>query len=224
MSGIDDAKDVLGWYTRKEEVVNSLTHAIAVPPAIAGLVVMLVLSVNHGDVMHVVSSAIFGSTLVLTFLISAVYHGLKKRKPKVVFRILDHLSIYLLIAGTYTPFTLVSLRGPWGWSIFCVIWVLALYGILTQLWRLRLGTGLGSVWLYVLMGWTMLVGIKPLYDALPGKGLLLLVLGGLAYTGGIAFYSWRSLKYHHAIWHLFVLAGGIFHFLAVYLYIVPSPA
>ena len=217
-----DQQDVLGWYTRKEEVANSLSHAIAVPPAILGLVLLLMAAVDSGDLMQIISSAIFGSALILTFLISATYHGLKSKKPKIVFRVLDHLSIYLLIAGSYTPFTLVSLRGPWGWSIFGVVWGLALFGIVTQLWRLRTGGGSGAVWLYVLMGWTMVVGMKPLIDAVPKGGITLLVLGGLLYTGGIVFYRWRSLKYHHAYWHLFVLAGSICHFFAVYLYVTPA--
>lgn len=222
MSSTSDPQDVLGWYTRKEEVANSVTHAIAVPPAILGLVLLLMVSIDTGDLSRIVSSAIFGTTLILTFLVSAIYHGLRSKNVKIAFRVLDHMCIYLLIAGTYTPFTLVSLKGAWGWSIFGVVWGLALFGIVTQLWRLRTGKGSGAVWLYVLMGWTMVVGMKPLIDAVPKPGIILLVLGGLLYTGGIVFYRWRDLKYHHAYWHLFVLAGSVCHFLAVYLYVAPG--
>jgi hemolysin III len=185
--------------------------------------VLTTVAATHGDAWHVVSVSIFGATLVLLYAASTLYHGLPLGRAKAVFRVLDHSAIYLLIAGTYTPFALVSLRGPWGWSVLGVIWGCAVVGILLR-------TTFGARWrvapviFYVAMGWAGVVAVRPMIAAVPATGLILVALGGLAYTFGIVFYGWRRLPYHHAVWHLFVLAGSALHYFAVLLYVVPRGA
>lgn len=207
-------------YTLREEIANSITHGVGALLSIAGLVILTVLAVRYGDAWHIVSCAIFGATLILLYTASTLYHGIPHPKAKQVLRIIDHSAIFLLIAGTYTPFTLVSLRGPWGWSLFGTIWGLALLGIILELtpWR---RFRLLSVALYVGMGWAVVVAAQPMLDSVAPRGLLLLAAGGLAYTLGIAFYVWRSLPHHHAVWHLFVLTGSVLHFFAVLFYVIP---
>lgn len=208
-------------YTLGEEIANSITHGIGAGLAIAGLIFLVYYSAVYGTVWHIVSCAIYGTTLVLLYTISTLYHSIPSPRFKSVMRILDHSAIFLLIAGTYTPFTLVSLRGPWGWSLLGVIWGAAILGILFQ-------TALQKSWvsltvaLYVLMGWAIVVAVKPLLDVIPTEGFLLLLYGGLAYTLGTAFYIWKQMRFHHAIWHVFVLAGSAFHFFAVFYYVLPE--
>jgi len=208
-------------YTPREELANSLTHGLGVAFSIAGLVLMVVFSAAHGTAWHVVSTAIFGATLVLLYTSSTLYHSLRGEALKHRLQKFDHAAIFLLIAGTYTPFLLVTLRGPWGWSLFGVIWGLAAVGIALKFWfagRFRLVSTL----IYVGMGWMVMIALRPLTAALPSGGLKLLVAGGLCYTGGAAFYLWRKLPYHHAVWHLFVLGGSACHWAAVFFYIVPK--
>lgn len=208
-------------YPRNEELANRLTHGVGVLLGVAGLVLMVVASARHGDVWHVVSTAIFGATLVLLYAASTAYHSVAGEKIRRLMRKVDHAAIFLLIAGTYTPFVLVTLRGPWGWSLFGVIWGLAVVGVTMKFWfagRFKLVSTL----IYLAMGWLVLIAIKPLMAALPAGGMKFLVAGGLCYTGGAAFYLWKRLPYHHAIWHLFVLAGSICHWAAVYFHVVPS--
>ncbi len=208
-------------YTIGEEIANSITHGLGAGLAIAGLVFLVYYSAVYGTIWHIVSCAIYGTTLVLLYTISTLYHSIPSPRFKSVMRILDHSAIFLLIAGTYTPFTLVSLRGPWGWSLLGVIWGAAILGILFQ-------TALQKSWvsltvaLYVLMGWAIVVAVKPLLDVIPTEGFLLLLYGGLAYTLGTAFYIWKQMRFHHAIWHVFVLAGSAFHFFAVFYYVLPE--
>jgi hemolysin III len=187
--------------------------------SITGMVVLMLSSSGSGNIWRIVSCAVFGITLILLYTASTLYHGVQESNVKSFLRILDHSAIFLLIAGTYTPFALVNLRGPWGWSLFGVIWGLALLGIFAQTTLLRQGVGI-SVVLYVVMGWAVVVAVKQLLVAVAPSGMMLLLAGGLAYTSGIAFYVWHRLPYHHAIWHLFVLAGSIFHFFAVLFYAV----
>ncbi|SDB50374.1 hemolysin III [Desulfonatronum thiosulfatophilum] len=217
------ALDISGRYTLREEVANSITHGLGVVLSIAGLAVLTGLAGRYGDAWHIVSCSIFGSTLILLYTASTLYHGIPHPGAKKILRIVDHCAIFLLIAGTYTPFTLVNLRGPWGWSLFGAIWGLALLGIILQLTPWRRFRVL-SVLLYVGMGWAVVVATNPLLNAVHPNGLLLLALGGLAYTGGIVFYAWRRLPHHHAIWHLFVLTGSVLHFFAVLLYVIPFSA
>ena len=207
-------------YSFGEEVANSVTHGVGAVLAIVGLGVLIAFAALRGTAWHMVSCSIYGATLILLFTASTVYHALPYRRAKTVFRAIDHSAIYLLIAGTYTPFMLVNLRGPWGWSLFGVIWGLALVGILLKV-TIRRKWRAASVALYLFMGWVIVIAAKPLMSEVAPGGLFLLGLGGVAYTGGVVFYVWRRLPYHHAVWHLFVLAGSIFHFFAVLLYVIP---
>jgi len=208
---------------RGEEIASAVTHGLGTAAAIAGLAVLATAAAMHGDAWHVVSVSIFGASLVLLYAASTLYHGLPLGRAKAVFRVLDHSAIYLLIAGTYTPFALVSLRGPWGWSLLGVIWGCAVVGIVLR-------TTFGARWrvarviLYVAMGWAGLVAVRPMIAAVPAGCLVLVALGGLAYTFGLVFYGWRRMPYHHAVWHLFVLTGSALHFFAVLLYVVPRGA
>ncbi|MGO9240125.1 MAG: PAQR family membrane homeostasis protein TrhA [Bryobacteraceae bacterium] len=202
-----------------EEIANGVTHGIGAALSVAGLVVLVVSSALRGTAWHIVSCAVFGVSLVLLYLASTLYHALTAPRAKRVFRILDHASIYLLIAGTYTPFALVTLRGAWGWSIFGVVWGLAAAGIVFQ--SLAIGRRpILSTGVYILMGWVVLVAFRPLLHALPWPGFLWLLAGGGAYTAGVVFYAAHA-KFAHAVWHLFVLAGSICHFCAVYFYVLP---
>jgi hemolysin III len=174
----------------------------------------------YGTAWHVVACSVYGATLVLLYAASTLYHSIYFPRAKRVLRELDHSAIYLLIAGTYTPFTLVNLRGPWGWSLFGVVWGLATIGILLRLSGKQRGSVLPLV-LYVVMGWVGVIGLKPLFDLVGPVGLSLVVAGGLAYTAGIIFYVWERLPYNHAVWHVFVLAGSAFQFFAVLFYVIP---
>nr|WP_231962300.1 hemolysin III family protein [Opitutus sp. GAS368] len=210
-------------YTAREEFANSLTHALGAVLSVAGLVLLLVFAGRNGDAWHVVSTAIFGTTLVLLYTASTLYHSLRGERLKQRLQKFDHAAIFLLIAGTYTPFVLVTLRGPWGWSLFGVVWGLAVAGVTIKFWlagRFRLVSTL----IYLAMGWLVLVALKPLLAALPAGGMRLLLAGGLCYTGGAAFYLWKRLPYHHAIWHLCVLGGSACHWAAVFCYVIPAAA
>ena len=215
------AKTSESSYTLGEEIANGVTHGIGAILALTGLIYLVYYSVIFGNSWHIVSCTVYGATLVLLYTISTLYHSIPSPRVKSVMRILDHSSIFLLIAGTYTPFMLVSLNGPWGWSLFSVIWGLALFGIVFQA-ALQKSLVAISVALYILMGWAVVVAVKPLLAAIPTNGFLLLLFGGLAYTFGTLFYINKQLRFHHAIWHLFVIAGSAFHFFAVFFYVVPN--
>lgn len=205
-----------------EEVMNAVTHGIGTLLAVAGLVLLIVLAYLHGDFWHIVSFSIYGTTLVLLYLASTLYHSFTNEKIKRIFKILDHSAIYLLIAGTYTPFTLVPLHGVLGWTIFGLVWGFAVIGIGLKVFY----TGrfkILSTLCYLGMGWFIVFAIKPLIDTVPALGMTWLLVGGLFYTLGSVFYLWKGLPYNHAIWHLFVLAGSISHFIAVFFYILPIP-
>jgi len=204
----------------KEETINALTHGLGAVLGVGGLAVLVAMAVLHGDAWHIVSCSIYGGTLVLLFTSSTLYHSCRGERVKHAFRIVDHASIYLLIAGTYTPFLLVNLRGRWGWSLFGIIWALALAGIVFQVFfvsRFRLAQTL----IYLAMGWLVLVAVKPLFAHVPKGGLLWLMAGGLCYTVGAVFYLWKKLPFHHAIWHLFVLGGSVCHYVAILFYVLP---
>ncbi len=207
-------------YTLGEEIANSVIHGVGIVLGIAGLGVLTAFASLHGDAWHIVGCSIFGAALILLYTTSTLYHSIPLPRVKTVLRTLDHSAIFILIAGTYTPFLLVNLRGPWGWSLFGVIWGLALVGIVLRIVRGRRSTLL-SVGLYVGMGWAVVAAIQPLLNNVAPGGLLLLLVGGLAYTLGVVFYVWKRLPYHHAVWHGFVLAGSIFHFFAILFYVIP---
>lgn len=207
--------------TEREELANSLTHGLGAVLSVAGLALMVYFAGRYGDAWQVVSTAIFGTTLVLLYTASTLYHSLRGDRLKVLLQKFDHAAIFLLIAGSYTPFVLVTLRGPWGWSLFGVVWGLAVAGVTIKFW-LAGRFKLVSTLIYLAMGWLVLIAIKPLVAALPAGGVKLLVAGGLCYTGGAVFYLWKRLPYHHAIWHLWVLAGSVCHWAAVFVYVLPS--
>ncbi len=203
--------------TLGEEIANAVTHGAGLLASIAALPVLILAALNQRDVWQIVGGAIFGATLVLLYLASTVYHALplRRSRAKRVLRVLDHSAIYLLIAGTYTPFTLGALRGPWGWTLLGTIWGLALFGILA---KFRLGFRFPrlSTVLYIAMGWLVIVALHPLATRVSPAGLAWLVAGGLCYTGGVIFYATDTrIRYGHALWHLFVLAGSVCHFVAV---------
>ncbi|MBM7555220.1 PAQR family membrane homeostasis protein TrhA [Halanaerobacter jeridensis] len=197
--------------THGEEITNVILHGIGLGLAIAALVVLVVLSSMLGTNWHTVSFSIYGATLVILYLSSTLYHSFPHGKVKEIFKIFDHSAIYLLIAGTYTPISLITLRGTLGWTIFTVVWAIAIFGIVFKIFFVKKFKILSTL-LYIAMGWLIVVAIKPLFLALNDISTIFLVIGGVLYTAGTIFYAWRSLKYHHAIWHLFVLAGSICHF------------
>ncbi|HRP75732.1 MAG TPA: hemolysin III family protein [Rhodocyclaceae bacterium] len=200
------------------ERFNAYSHLFGALLALTGAIVLIVLGSRDGDAWKIVSFAIYGTTLVLLFSVSTVYHS-TRGVLKSLFRKLDHNAIYLLIAGTYTPFALVSLRGPWGWSLFGVIWGLALLGILQEFWLGKRTRALSLV-LYVLMGWVALVALFPLIEALSPAGFAWLAAGGVVYTAGILFYLFdHKFTHWHGIWHLFVLGGSTIHYFAILRYV-----
>ncbi|MEM7391927.1 MAG: hemolysin III family protein [Verrucomicrobiota bacterium] len=203
------------------ELANSITHGVACLLSIAGLVVLIVLAAKQGGARHVVACSIYGATLVFLYLASTLYHSVTKPKVKRFFQIIDHSAIYLLIAGSYTPFMLISVRGGWGWSVFGVVWTLALLGIVYK--SLFMGRfKIFSVTLYLFMGWMSLMVLKPLLAVLPVGGVIWLAVGGVFYTVGVVFFVWESFPHHHAIWHLFVMAGSACHFFSVMFYVLPT--
>lgn len=207
-------------YSFGEEVANSVTHGIGIVLAIAGLAVLTAFSARNGNAWHVVASAIFGATLILCFTASTLYHAVTQESIKRTLRVFDHSAVFLLIAGTYTPFMLIGLPGAWGGTILATVWALAIAGVaLKFLLRGRLH-GL-IVALYLGMGWLVVVATKPLLENIGTGGMAFLAGGGLAYTVGVIFYKWRRLPYSHAIWHGFVLLGGGLHYFGVLFYLIP---
>lgn len=206
--------------TPREELINSLTHGLGMVLSAAGVAVLVTLATLRGDGWHVFGTAVFGGALLLLYTASTLYHSSRTVRVKRILRKFDHAAIFLVIAGTYTPFLLVNLRGPWGWTLFGVIWVFALIGIVLKF-RFAGQYDLLSTGVYLGMGWLVLLAVRPLLAALPPIGFQLLLAGGLLYTGGTVFYLWEKLRYHHAVWHIFVLGGSICHFLAVLHAVVP---
>jgi hemolysin III len=204
----------------RAELLNSLTHGLGWILAIAALVVMVVFAALNGSARHVVGMTLFGACMVILYAMSTLYHAFRGPRVKRVFRILDHSAIYLLIAGTYTPFCLTVLRGPWGWTLFGIVWGLAVAGIVFKSvfgprWEIL------STLTYLAMGWLALVAVLPLWRALPGWGLAGLFAGGLFYSLGTVFYAWERLQFSHAIWHLFVIAGSACHVATVMIFLIP---
>jgi hemolysin III len=230
MDAASEASSKAWSQASKEELANALTHGLGAALSIAALVLMIVFASLRGSARHIVGACIFGSTMVLLYVMSTLYHSFRGRRVKLVFRVLDHASIFLLIAGTYTPFCLATLKGAWGWTLFGLIWGLATVGITLKsillsradhLLSRRLWEGV-SLAIYLLMGWLIVIAILPLWKALPTAGLLWLFGGGLCYTFGAAFYAWQRLPYHHALWHLAVVAGTGCHFACVLGFVIPG--
>lgn len=203
------------------EIANTLTHGFGLLLSLVGFVILLYLAITRGGVTHIVSFAIYGTCLVLAYLASTCYHAARSHRRKMRLRMLDHCSIYLLIAGSYTPFLLVGLHGgSWGWSLFAIIWGIAILGIAVKV-TVSHESGRLSTLSYLAMGWLALVAIKPLYENLVTGAFVFLVLGGISYTLGVYFFARDHKHLHHAVWHLFVLAGSVLHFLAVALFLTP---
>jgi len=208
---------------RRYELANCATHGTGLALSIAGCAVLLTLAALRGNAWHIIACSIYGATLVCLYAASTVYHSVRSRRWKRIWRVIDHSAIYLLIAGTYTPFLLVSLRGAWGWSLFGVVWGLSLAGVLFKVWFVDRVPVLSTI-VYLLMGWLAVIAVKPVFAALPLAAILWLAAGGLLYTTGVAFYAWERLPYHHAVWHVFVLGGSVCHYLAVVSYVIPRRA
>ncbi len=215
-----NASSIAPRYSTAEEIANGITHGLGVVFSIAGLAILTAFASVFGTVWHIVACSVYGVTQILMYTASTLYHSIPVPRAKRILRLLDHSAIYLLIAGTYTPFALVNLRGPWGWAILIAIWGLAIAGIALQSKLIRLNK-LVTALPYVAMGWVAVIAVKPLLDAVAPGGLWLLVLGGLAYTAGTLFYVWKRLPFHHAIWHGFVLLGSVLHFFSILFYVIP---
>jgi hemolysin III len=205
---------------RREELINALTHGLGVVASLIGGLILIALAMRHGDAWQIISAAVFAGSLVLLYAASTLYHAARRQALRARLQIVDHCAIFVLIAGTYTPFTLVSLRESWGWWLFGVVWALAGAGMIFKLFytgRLQLLSTL----MYIAMGWLAVVVIEPLLSLLPASALLWLLAGGISYTAGTFFYHNRRIPYAHAIWHLFVLGGSTCHFIAVTSQIAP---
>lgn len=210
---------ILPKYTKNEEIMNAVTHGIGAGLSIAGLVVLVVFASMQSDAWKIVASAIYGASMIVLYTASTLYHSFSKTKAASKLNMFDHISIYYLIAGSYTPFMLVNLRGGWGWSIFGVVWACAIAGTVL---KIIYGNKLRKVStiIYLAMGWMIIIAIYPFVKNVETGGIILVVLGGLSYTVGVIFYKWKSLPFNHAIWHLFVLAGTVLQFFAVLFYVV----
>ncbi len=209
-------------YTLGEEIANSITHGAGAVLSLAAIAALILFSGNYQDPWRAIGFSIYGSTLFILYLASTLYHAWPGRKLKSFFRLMDHASIFLLIAGTYTPVTLIAMRGPWGWTLFGMIWALALGGVFFKLLFINRFKAVSLI-LYAAMGWLAVIAIKPMLVMLPEGLLTWIIAGGLLYTLGIGFYIWKKLPYHHAIWHLFVLGGSMVHFFGILQHLSQQP-
>nr|WP_237728756.1 hemolysin III family protein [Bacillus halotolerans] len=209
-------------YTIKEEIANAITHGIGVFLSIPALVFLIIFAANYGSAWDIVSFTIFGVSMLLLYLSSTLLHSIQHKKTKDILEIIDHSAIYVLIAGTYTPFLLGPLKGTLGFTLLIIVWALALGGIVFKIFFVKRFIILSTL-MYLLMGWLMIIAVKPLYASLTGSGFSLLLLGGLLYSAGTIFYIWRKIPFHHAIWHSFVLGGSAAMFFCVLFYCVKVP-
>jgi hemolysin III len=212
-------------FSKKEELANAISHFAGALLSVVALILMLVQSARYGTGLHIVSSAIFGTTMILLYLSSTMTHYLEQGKVKNFFFTMDKIAIYLLIAGTYTPLALVTLAGPLGWTIFGIEWAVAIGGslvILRNQVNFEKGVKTITIISYAIMGWLILIAIVPVIRIMPAAGWILILVGGALYTIGIYFYKKCSFRYHHLVWHLFVIAGNTIHFLAIYLFVIPN--
>lgn len=203
-----------------EEITHSVTHGIGTALSVFGFILLVILAVLYGNKYQIISFTVFGATLVLLYLSSTLYHGFQRPHIKKIFKRFDHASIYLLIAGTYTPFLLISLRGSLGWTLLAIVWGIAILGVSFKILFIEKFQVL-SVVSYLLMGWLSVVALRQLIAALPIGGIIWLAIGGFFYTIGVIFYAYQRIPYMHAVWHLFVMGGSISHYLAVLLYLAP---
>jgi hemolysin III len=210
--GLEERPQSLG-----EEIANSVSHGFGLLAALAAFPILVMAALNNGDLPGIVGASVFATTMVLLYLTSTIFHALPPNRAKRVFQILDHSAIYLLIAGTYTPFTLGVLRGDWGWTLFGIVWALAVVGtVFKTLGGVRYTTF--STWVYLAMGWLVLIAIEPVWNLVPRWGLFWLFAGGIAYTAGAVFFMAERIRYFHFVWHLFVVTGTACHFVAVLQY------
>ncbi len=207
-------------FSKQEEIANSITHGIGALLSISAVVILIVYATLYGTAWHVVSFTIFGVTMFILYMSSTLLHSFPEGKAKDVFEIFDHSSIYFFIAGTYTPFLLIVIKGGLGWSLFGIVWFLAIAGTVFKCFFVKKYLFTSTI-LYVVMGWLIVFAWKPLINNLSPEGMMYLVIGGAFYTLGAIFYVWRAFKYHHAVWHLFVMAGSIAHFFCVLFYVLP---
>jgi hemolysin III len=211
-------------YSDREELANVITHGIGALLSIVGVVLLIFLAAMGADAWRIVGVTVFGITLVLLYLASMFYHALPYPDAKKIMRICDHCAIYLLIAGTYTPFLLGDMRGPWGWALFVLLWSGAALGCILKLFFTGRFNKLSTA-CYVAMGWAVVLALKPAIEAVPTGAMILMLAGGLAYTGGVIFYLWERLPYNHAIWHCFVLGGSAMHYAAILFFVaMAAPA
>jgi len=201
----------------REEIANSISHGLGLLLALVALPILVLTAIQIGSIRFLVGVSVFGGTMVLLYLASTLYHSITHETAKQIFRVFDHTAIFLLIAGSYTPFSLGVLRGPWGWSMLAIVWTLAIIGITLKI-NKRTRHSRISIVLYVIMGWLAVIAIKPIVMLIPVPGILLIFAGGVAYTGGLAFFAAQRIRYNHFIWHLFVIAGTTCHFFAVLWY------
>jgi hemolysin III len=207
--------------TKKEELASGIIHGIGAGLSLVGLIILIVSASRTGDAWRTAIFCLYGSSLIILYLASTVYHIVSNPRIKAVFHFFDHAAVFLLIAGTYTPFCLITIRGWWGWCIFFIVWGIAILGIVFKYFftgRFRIA----STILYLVMGWIIVIAVKPLIETLPVGGLKWIILGGACYTTGIIFFAWKKLPFSHFIWHVFVLGGSIFHYFGVLFYVLPE--
>jgi hemolysin III len=207
-------------FSKREEIANSITHGIGALLSIAALVILIVFSTLYGNAWHIVSFTIYGASMFILYMSSTLVHSFPEGKAKDIFEIFDHSSIYIFIAGTYTPFLLVVIKGGLGWTLFGVVWGLAIAGTVFKCFFVKKYLFTSTI-LYVVMGWLMIFAWKPLTNSLAPQGLNLLIIGGVLYTFGAIFYVWRGFQFHHALWHLFVIAASAAHFFCILIYVLP---
>jgi hemolysin III len=208
--------------TKNEEWASGMIHGIGAGLSLAGMIILVDHASRTGDAWRTAIFGIYGSSLIILYAVSTVYHIVSNPRIKALFHLFDHAAVFLLIAGTYTPFCLITVRGWWGWSIFCIVWGMAILGIVFQYFfigRFRIA----STILYLVTGWIIVIAVKPLLETLPAGGLKWIIFGGACYTFGIIFFAWKKLPFGHFIWHIFVLAGSIFHYFGVLFYVLPAP-
>ncbi|MGC5327848.1 PAQR family membrane homeostasis protein TrhA [Brevibacillus sp. SYSU BS000544] len=209
-------------YSKREEIANAITHGIGIVFSVIALVLLLLNSIPTGSLWHIVSLTIYGATMILLYVCSTLLHSFPEGKIKDFFEILDHSAIYLFIAGTYTPFLFLVVKGSLSWVLFGLVWGLAVFGVVFKAFFVK-RFNLLSTLVYIIMGWLIVIAWRSLVETLPTPGMTLLVIGGLLYTIGTIFYVWRAFPFHHAVWHIFVLGGTAVHFFAVLFYVLPLP-